>query len=394
VFSGHFDEAEVHLDAAGALYGELGDSRGQAWVEQHRAWISFVEGDAAEAETRLQTAARTMAELGDVGGLGWAMGLLAYVRFFQGQFQEAADLGREVEQKAAELGDRWAVSMMGLLRATLALWQGRLAEANELAEGALTTFRAAGDRFGQTQAMASIGRALVGLGRSGEAARVIEEATSVSRGLEIRMLAGHVAAAASLVRGDADRAQALARTVVQEATSNGAAFDAAITLGLAEVLRGEPEAALAVLEEADASRPGRPSAHAAMALALVAAGSPREAREHAEATFASVGATYLDLFQAALGLALALAQEGDVEGALARLLETQTAIDGTDDVASQALARVAHAAVLDAAGLPGAEEVRAELDRLLAATDLSLGAWTGFLDQAARPRAVPSEVPG
>ncbi|HWC68539.1 MAG TPA: adenylate/guanylate cyclase domain-containing protein [Acidimicrobiales bacterium] len=394
VFSGAFDEAEVHLDVAGALYGELGDSRGQAWVEQHRAWISFVEGDAAEAETRLQAAARTMAELGDVGGLGWAMGLLAYVRFFQGQFQEAAELGREVEQKAAELGDRWAVSMMGLLRATLALWQGRLAEANELAEGALATFRATGDRFGQTQAMASIGRALVGLGRVGDAARVIEEATSVSRGLEIRMLAGHVAASAALVRGDGDRAYALAKSVVQEATSTGAAFDAAVTLGLAQVLRGEPEAALAVLEEADAGRPGRPSAHAAMALAHVSAGSPTAAREHAEAAFASVGATYLDLFQAALGLALALAQEGDGDAAMARLLETETAIDGTDDVASQALVRVAQAAILDTAELPGADHAREEVARLLAGTDLELGAWTAFVERAARPRAVASEVPG
>jgi hypothetical protein len=181
---------------------------------------------------------------------------------------------------------------------------------------------------------------------------------------------------------------------VQEATSTGAAFDAAVTLGLAQVLRGEPEAALAVLEEADAGRPGRPSAHAAMALAHVSAGSPTAAREHAEAAFASVGATYLDLFQAALGLALALAQEGDGDAALARLLETETAIDGTDDVASQALVRVAQAAILDTAELPGADHAREEVARLLAGTDLELGAWTAFVERAARPRAVASEVPG
>jgi class 3 adenylate cyclase len=394
VFSGRFDEAEIHLDAAGELYEELSDARGQAWVEQHRAWISFVEGDAAEAEARLQAAARTMAELGDVGGLGWAMGLLAYVRFFQGQFQEAADLGREVEQKAAELGDRWAVSMMGLLRATLALWQGRLHEANELANGALVTFRAAGDRFGQTQALASIGRSLVGLGQGAEAARVIEEATSVSRGLEIRMLAGHVAASAALVRGDGERALSLAMTVMQEASSAGAAFDASVTAGLAHVLRGDPEAAFAVLEDADAGRPGRPSAHAALALAHLAACDVEDAAEHAEATFASVGATYLDLFQAALALGLARAQRGDIDGALDRLLEMQTAIDGTDDVVSQALARLAVAEVLAAGGRSGEDETRSELAGLLAASDFELGDWAKFVEHAARPRAVPSEVPG
>ena len=67
-----------------ALYDAEGDRRGLAWVDQHRAWVSFVRGDVDVADARLSAAAAALKDLGDRGGVAWALGLLAYVRLFQG----------------------------------------------------------------------------------------------------------------------------------------------------------------------------------------------------------------------------------------------------------------------------------------------------------------------
>ena len=49
--------AKPFLDEAEQIYTRLCDRGGLAWVEQNRAWASFLSGDVAEAETRLHKAA-------------------------------------------------------------------------------------------------------------------------------------------------------------------------------------------------------------------------------------------------------------------------------------------------------------------------------------------------
>ena len=124
IFAGQFEDAEVHLDLAEALYDAESDRRGLAWVDQHRAWVSFVRGDVDVADARLTAAAAALKEIGDRGGVAWALGLLAYVRLFQGRFAEAEELGRVVVEEAAERGDQWAEAMLVTLQALLALWGG------------------------------------------------------------------------------------------------------------------------------------------------------------------------------------------------------------------------------------------------------------------------------
>ena len=159
-------EAEQLLDEADALYEAARRPRGHAWVDQHRAWIAFVQGDLELADARLHEAAETFEEMGDGGGLGWTMGLLAWVRFQQGRLDEAEALAADVAREAGLRGERWAQAMMWVLLAALRLWRGHAESSLTLARQARDIFRELNDRWGELQALVPMSRALVALGRS------------------------------------------------------------------------------------------------------------------------------------------------------------------------------------------------------------------------------------
>ena len=93
------------------MYRLLADERGLAYIEQHRAWISFLSGDLALADERLNSAADTLNRLGDRNGVGWAFGLLAFVEFFERHFVEAEDLAeRGRSARPTDRGDEWAAA--------------------------------------------------------------------------------------------------------------------------------------------------------------------------------------------------------------------------------------------------------------------------------------------
>jgi hypothetical protein len=91
VLGGSLQDAEWYLGEADALYTELGDARGRAWVAQHRSWVMFLSGDHAAAEQHVSTRrSRTFEAIGDHSGVNWSRGLLAFVQYFQRRF-DAAD---------------------------------------------------------------------------------------------------------------------------------------------------------------------------------------------------------------------------------------------------------------------------------------------------------------
>ena len=64
LFGGSLVDAEWFFGEADTLYRLLDDQRGLAWLEQHRAWISFLSGDMALARDRLNHAADALDKLG------------------------------------------------------------------------------------------------------------------------------------------------------------------------------------------------------------------------------------------------------------------------------------------------------------------------------------------
>ena len=206
------------------MYRLLDDQRGLAWLEQHRAWISFLSGDMALARDRLNHAADALDKLGDRSGVGWAFGLLAFVEFFERHFAEAEALAEIVIREADERGDEWAVGMMQTLLADLRLWQGNLGEAANLADQARSRFKKLNDKFGLVQATAPLLRAQIALGQAGAAQRSTEEMLtladlSVQGPFPLMAVAG-----AAMHRGDGATAVAIAdRALAETGEMNGAA---------------------------------------------------------------------------------------------------------------------------------------------------------------------------
>ena len=274
--------AEPFLDEAEEIYTRLSDRGGLAWVEQNRAWASFLSGDVAEAETRLHKAADVMAEIGDRGGLGWAHGLLAYVRYYAGDPEQAMQISQSVLDEARERGDDWAAGIMQALQANLKLWEGRIDEALQVAEQARARLRRLGDGFGEIQALAPMARALAAQGRAGAAMRIEEELAALSAHFGAMGIAPMVEAAIAVQLGDTERALA-ASTECEEIErrsdrDRGAgAHDITVLRSIALLQAGRLDEALLALDQAEEMRPGSPFGAAAAAFAAVVDRRPDDA---------------------------------------------------------------------------------------------------------------------
>ncbi len=396
IFLGDNEGAEAAIRDALAASRDVDDRRGEAWALQHLAWISFVEGRAAEAEGRLSRAADTFAELGDVGGLGWALGLLAYVCFIRGDLVRADELGAQVLVEARERGDRWGEGMMLMLGAGVRCWSGRTLESVEYAREAHALFHTIGDKFGQAQALGTLGRVLVAVGRVGEGLTMLEDAmadsfddpTSQDRAMFVTALAGASAAA-----GDVSRALPAFQRLNEESPVGAAAglgsggFERAVAYGLTMLQSGQLGEALAALRPAaigDPDRPVSPYAESALALALAATGQTDEVIELADAVVADDTATYLDRAYAVMAVSLARARVGDPDG-IGRLDIAIEAIDATEDVVAQAVTRLVRAASLGALGAEGSEAAAAEAQARLDALGVDADGWRTIIRLALEP---------
>lgn len=338
LFGGSLVDAEWFFGEAHGLYQMLGDNRGLAWIEQHRAWLAFLSGDIRSAEVKLTHAADALDGVGDRNGVGWARGLLAFVRFFDRRFDEAEALARAVADEAVERGDEWAAGLMGTLLANLRLWAGRLEEAAELAEQARVRLKRIGDWFGTSQALASLMRAQVALGRSNLAARTAEELATLGDSFSRNSFAPLALAGAAMHRGDGARALILADAAMERAQEAGAATDEpAIVKAIAFAQVGRVDEAHETLAPlSDAAE--HPFARTALALVAAARGDAAAAVAHADGVLAATGATYLDRVLAAIAGAAATAALGDQAGSRSRFADALDVALQTGDVVAYALA--------------------------------------------------------
>jgi class 3 adenylate cyclase/tetratricopeptide (TPR) repeat protein len=353
LFGGSLVDAEWFFGEAEAEYLRLDDERGLAYIEQHRAWVSFLSGDLALADERLHSAADTLNRLGDRNGVGWAFGLLAFVRFFQRRFVEAEDLASVVGAEAMDRGDDWAAAMMQTLLADLRLWQGNLTEALGNAEQARSRFKRIGDKFGMVQSLSALVRIQVALGRTSALQRSVEELLSLADNSPLGPLPVLAVAGAAMHHGDGQVAlNNVERGLDSMETLTAGGFEAMVVRTIAFAQLGRFDEALAALESIDAESMEHPFAQAGAAIAYSLAGDSDAALAAADAV-AAAGATYLDRAIAAVAAAGAHSALGDRSAAQGVLSQALTECLEVGDVVAITLLQRTHLHVLGEAHASG-----------------------------------------
>lgn len=348
VFGGSLTDAEWFLGEADAVFEKLGDQRGRAWVQQNRAWVSFLNGDHEASRERLASAITAFEQLGDRGGVSWARGLLAYVHYFGRRNSEADELASLVYAEAKRWGDDWGAATMLNLQACLRLWSGDIDAARCLAERSLAGFRRIDDRFGMIQALATLNRTLVALGRSAEAERGIEEILALADAFGQMAFPALAAAGASMHAGRGERAAELAADAIAHLGSTGASLDEGrVVLAFGKLLAGDPDAALAELVAVTVA--GSPFALAARATAHAMLGDAELALADVAAVEAIAAQTdsnvsYWDLWMARIaGVATATGAEAEW-----RMTELRKGLDELADVVVRAYGNEVLARLTDA----------------------------------------------
>ena len=357
LFGGSLVDTEWFFSEAEAEYRQLGDERGLAYVEQYRAWSSFLSGDLERADARLHHAAETLNRLGDRNGVGWAFGLLAFVRFFQRRFDEAEDLAVLVAAEASDRGDDWAAAMMQTLLADLRLWQGHLEEALSFAEQARQRFRRLGDKFGLVQSLSALIRVQVALGRTSSVQRSSEELLTLAEASPLGPVPLLAVAGAAMHRGDGATAEGLVeRAIAQMVDMRAGSFEALVVRAIAQAQQGRLDEALVTIEQVDETSVDHPFAMVGRALVHALAGEAELAVEEAEVIASTPGSTYLDRAIAATAAAGAHARLGHAESAAAVLDQALEACLPVGDVVATALLQRTYLHVVGVAHRSGAGE--------------------------------------
>ncbi len=175
------------------------------------------------------------------------------------------------------------------------------------------------------------------------------------------------------------RASALLDTFEAEPLDEVVVGDAerAVAAGLVALQAGDHASAVATLEalRARIGSEVNPNVHSALALAHAADGSVDAALREADEVDGHHGASHLDRILAGLARGLSLGRRGDHAASSAALDQVRAAADATDDVISQALARLADATAASARGELDAAARWSDAEARLAALDLSATGW-------------------
>ncbi len=383
LFAGRHDSAEMFIRSALLRFRDLDDRRGAAWAHQNLAWISFNRGIAADAESQLQQSIRLFEEVGDWSGLGWAYGLLAWVRLQQGRIDDAEALAAQMPD-VDHTGDPWAAGMMTMLRASTRLWRGNQEDAVELASEARQHFLQIGDRAGQLRAVSLLIRSLISAGRVQAAMEMLDSTRRMGEAGDEAPVPDPGSLATSIEIADGEQALAAVDGSFEEAGASR--VERQVHIGLALLQVGRVDAAVARLTaaaEVARNAGARAAVGAALAFAKVVAGDADGARAAANAAHAMGDGTYLDANFVRYAHGFAALQLGEREEAARHLAEAVEVADATEDRLSQALTRLAHARLLEAAERPEAMEHLAEAHRRLEAIGLSTTDWDVVFQRAA-----------
>lgn len=190
---------------------------------QNHAMIQQERGDFTAAGAALDEALATAREIGDPAGSGQALKGLGDLAAERGDFELAADQYAAALSALGDGQELWRLRVV-LAQAVLARDRGEVAEAaTQLAEVA-AAFDSAGAPGEADEARLERVRALIPLGRLGEAASQLDEAAPAARRSAVRhlrRLAQLAAAELSLARGDAADALRQFEQTWQDSRSSG-----------------------------------------------------------------------------------------------------------------------------------------------------------------------------
>jgi tetratricopeptide (TPR) repeat protein len=337
LFLGERDAAMRSIEEALAVARAVGNQREEAWALQNLAWTAYESGHAEVAEAHLEASVAVFTAIGDTGGLGWAQGLLAWVKFHRGDFADAEALAERLLPETGHRGDKWAEGMLLMLIASVRMWSGRTDDAVAPAEAALAAMKRADDMGGQVQATGTLARILLAGGRIDEGIEALDRGMVLgAETTQPQGFAGRVVALLGRVAlGDPDAAMALLEDIDVTGLDVDAIgqSDALLGVALALLQSGEVDQAAALLDRmGGAPDPEQhPASASALALARAATGDREAVERLAAGTLASRRATYNDRTQALLAGLLAAEAVGDHDRAVDLANQTMELVASTKD---------------------------------------------------------------
>ncbi len=408
LFAGRTSQAERTASEAREVFQSLGRTSGEAWALQNLAWISFVQGRTAEAERRIGESLELFGDLGDSGGAAWARGLRGFVRLAEGDLAGADELQRAVLTDARAGGDRWATAMMLMLGAVVRLWLGRTDEAVVAGRDGLALFRSVHDRFGEARIAWPLARALAMQGDVAESLAVLDEVRRSLEGsdggtspLEDRAIVAVARASVEVHLGRPERALEAMGWLIEllgaessgrgrgpgftaaEVAQLGGGTDTLTVIGMAHLQQGATQEAAEVLDAAAAAL-GPDAGAVAVAVNLgfvrLAEGRVDDAGRMATKVLEDARTSYLDRTMAWLVAGLAGARRRDPNALAAAFAAARAEVDGTGDVLTQALARLAEGRARDVVGDDGAADLTAEAWARLHGLGIDGAGWLNVFD--------------
>lgn len=220
--------------------------------------------------------------------------------------------------------------MMLNLQASVWLWQGHIEEARSAAERALAGFRKIDDRFGVIQALSTLNRAYVALGRYADADRSVEEVLALSDSFGELAYPVIAAAGTAMHLGRGERAAELATSAISRLDTTGANIDEGRVIeAFGRLLSGDTDGTLARLLDVDVER--SPFALAARSTAFTVLGDHAAALADVRSIESMESVSYWDLAVARVAAAGAAAASASTDAELRRSMLVEL-VEELDDV--------------------------------------------------------------
>ncbi|MGH3662867.1 MAG: adenylate/guanylate cyclase domain-containing protein [Micromonosporaceae bacterium] len=325
---GRLRQAQTRFEAAHEIAVAAHDRRGQAWAQQHLAWVLATQGDFTAADAAMVHATRLFAELDDPFDRAWIRGATGFIRLFTGRFREAKRLAYAFLPFGERVNENWAVCTLRAVAGYAAAQLGSLDEAEKQTIRAYRGFDHTSDDWGRSLALVAHAEICSGRGDAARSVRLLDRAATHANDASHGFMAAMAHAArgfAHLDAGDVDAAQADARRSLELAEQHelraATRVGAAVLLADTCRLQGDADASLDVLagvmeEQAGESLifPWR-RAVSAQAAALLAAGRAVEAVSAAERAVATPAEDVRSAVVSHRVHAEALAATGELESA-------------------------------------------------------------------------------
>jgi non-specific serine/threonine protein kinase len=141
-----YGAARVLFEESLAIFRELGDKPGIAWMLNSLGSAARQQADHGAARALHEESLAIFRELGDKGGIAWSLGRLAWAAYGQGDHGAARALHEESLAIFRELGDKTGIAYSLLGLGDLARAQGDCGAARALIQESLAIFRALADK--------------------------------------------------------------------------------------------------------------------------------------------------------------------------------------------------------------------------------------------------------